>query len=280
MSARVAAPVQPADVVALTTRDRARRLVRPAFPRRRGRVLVVRTAQEVDGALRAGLVDAVLLDSAAGDEAWAGAARARDFPSVPFFMLAPPWPADSPALARAVALECVDVLVDGVDDGVMAALVEPHRFTNRFAAALREPPDAFALDTALQRAVWRSVVGRTGRPTTTSMLAAHFRMSREHLSRSFAAGGAPTLKRVIDIVRVCAAAELAKNPGHDVADVARLLGFASSSHLAATTMRLVGTRPTSLARLRTVDLFERVGGLPAGQGAPGPALDAGLTPPG
>jgi AraC-like DNA-binding protein len=68
---------------------------------------------------------------------------------------------------------------------------------------------------------------------------------------------APTLKRVIDLVRVIAAAELAKNPGHDLKDVAAVLAFASTSHLSVTAQRLVGAKATSLARLRTVDLLER-----------------------
>lgn len=221
---------------------------------------MVRGAAELRKALRTELVDAALIDMAVGDDAWLAAALAREFPSSAFFMLAPLWPSETPLFARAATLEFVDVLGDGVDDIAIAALIEPHRFTNRFAAALHEPPPAFALTTSLQREVWRTIVGRAGRNTTTTVLADHFHLSREHLSRSFAIGGAPTLKRVIDIVRVCVAAELAKNPGYDVADVARLLGFASSSHLAATTQRLVGTRPTSLARLRTVDIFERVHG--------------------
>jgi AraC-like DNA-binding protein len=58
-------------------------------------------------------------------------------------------------------------------------------------------------------------------------------------------------------VRIIAAAELAKNPGYDLRDVANILAFASSSHLSSTAMRVVGTKPTSLARLRTVDLVER-----------------------
>ena len=73
----------------------------------------------------------------------------------------------------------------------------------------------------------------------------------------FGAGGAPTLKRVIDLVRLCAAAELAKNPAFDARDVARVLGFASSSHLSTTAQRVIGTKPASLSRLRTVDLFDR-----------------------
>jgi len=255
---RSPAPVLPAAVVALTTRDRARRLIRPAFPRKRGgRLVIVRTASELGRAVRAELVDAVLLDVAAGEEAWQGASLALELPGIPFLALAPWWPSDAHLLARAVAAECVELLAEGVDDAALSALVEPHRFTTRFAAALWEPPSRLGITTELQRAVWWSVIGRAGRPTTTAMLAEHFRMSREHLSRSFSAGGTPTLKRVMDLVRVCAAAELAKNPGYDVGDVSRLLGFASSSHLAATAQRLVGTRPSSLARLRTVDLMAR-----------------------
>ena len=72
------------------------------------------------------------------------------------------------------------------------------------------------------------------------------------------AGGAPNLKRVIDLVRLIAAAELAKNPGYDMRDVAEVLGFASSSHLSSTAQRVVGhASPASLARLRAVDLVER-----------------------
>jgi AraC-like DNA-binding protein len=100
-------------------------------------------------------------------------------------------------------------------------------------------------------------VGWAGRPVRTQLLADALGVTREHLSRTFAAEGAPNLKRVIDLVRLIAAAELAKNPGYDVRDVAEVLDFASSSHLSSTAQRIVGTKPTSLARLRAVDLVER-----------------------
>ena len=58
--------------------------------------------------------------------------------------------------------------------------------------------------------------------------------SREHLSRQFAAGGAPNLKRVIDLTRVACAAQLLANPGYTIPIVVRLLHFASSSHLSGT----------------------------------------------
>ena len=78
-----------------------------------------------------------------------------------------------------------------------------------------------------------------------------------NLSRNFAAGGAPNLKRIIDLVRLIAAAELAKNPGYDVRDVSKVLAFASSSHLAVTAQRVIGTKPASLSRLRAIDLIDR-----------------------
>ena len=257
MTARQLPGSVPASIVAFAPRDRSRRLVRASFPRRRGRVVVARTAAEFERALHGELVDAALVDVAAGDEAWDAAGRARELPTVPFFAIVPVRPSETPVLARCAELEFVDLLADGVDDAVLGALVEPHRFTVRFATALREPPPSFRLTSPLQREIWQCVIARAGRPTTTSEIAAQFSVTREHLSRSFTAAGGPTLKRVIDLVRLFVAAELAKNPGYDVGDVARILGFASSSHLASTTQRLVGTRPTSLARLRTVDLLER-----------------------
>jgi AraC-like DNA-binding protein len=249
--------VAPASVVAFAPRDRVRRLVREAFPRRQGRVVVARSVPEFSRLLRAELVDAAVLDAGAGEDVWAAAELARELPSVPFVAVVPSRAADAGLVARAVAADVADVILEGVDETVLAALVEPLRFTSRFRLALREPPPALRLTSPLQLEVWRSLVALAGRPTTTAALAERFGVTREHLSRSFSTGGAPTLKRAIDLVRVCVAAELAKNPGYDVADVARILGFASSSHLATTTQRLVGTRPSSLARLRTVDLLER-----------------------
>jgi AraC-like DNA-binding protein len=58
-------------------------------------------------------------------------------------------------------------------------------------------------------------------------------------------------------VRLFAAAELAKNPGYDLADVARVLDFASPSHLTSTAQRILGVKSVSLTRLRAHDLIER-----------------------
>ena len=51
--------------------------------------------------------------------------------------------------------------------------------------------------------------------------------------------------------------EVAGKLARATVDVSAILDFASSSHLAVTAQRIFGTRPASLARLRTTDLIDR-----------------------
>ena len=232
--------------------------MRGAFPRRRARLILTRTPDEFDAAFRTLLIDAAVVDLAgAQDETWRAAGLAREFPSIPFFGLSALRAVESPALAQCAALDFADVLVESVDDAVMRDLVIRQAFSTRFSFALAEPPAALGLETKLRRAAWHNIVAWSGRPVRTQLLADAIGVTREHLSRTFAADAAPNLKRVIDLVRLIAAAELAKNPGYDVRDVAAVLDFASSSHLSSTAQRVVGMKPASLARLRAVDLIER-----------------------
>ena len=247
-----------AAIVVYAQRERARSLIKAAFPRRRTRIVLTRTFDDFDAAFKTHLVDAAVVDvGAAQEETWRVASRAREYPSAPFFAIAPLRASEGPALAQCASYEFADVLVDGVDDGAARDIVGRLSYSSRFSRALDEPPRALELDTPLQRSAWRFIVSHGGRPVRTSTLAEVLRVTREHLSRSFSAAGAPNLKRIIDLVRIVAAAELAKNPGYDLRDVARILAFASSSHLSSTAMRVVGTKPTSLTRLRTVDLVQR-----------------------
>ena len=219
---------------------------------------MARTAAELEAAFHVSLVDAVVVDIAsAQDDTWKAAGLAREFPSVPFFGLTALRAVESPALAQCAALDFADVLVESVDDAVARDLVLKHAFSSRFAHALANPPQVLGLDTPLQTSTWRAIVSWSGRPVRTQALADAIGVTREHLSRTFSAAGAPNLKRVIDLVRLISAAELAKNPGYDVRDVAAVLDFASSSHLSSTAQRVVGTKPASLARLRAVDLVDR-----------------------
>lgn len=248
----------PLSVLVFAARDRARNVVKDAFPRRRTRLSLARNVSEFERAFRVGLIDAALVDlGGPTEDVMRAIDLAREFPSAPFIALSPYRANDAALAARAAAYDFADVVVEGTDDHVIREIVTPRAFTTRFAEALATPPDVLRLDTPLRRESWRVVVGHAGRPIHTNVVAEALGVTREHLSRAFGAAGAPNLKRVIDLVRLAAAAELSKNPGYDVGDVARVLGFASSSHLSTTSQRIVGIRPTSLARLRTVDLVER-----------------------
>lgn len=242
-------------------------------------MISARDGAEVSTILRRSLVDAVLIDvgstlavsttvgsqgagahgggTAGGDDLWRIAALAQEFPTAPFFAITPLRSTDAPVVARCAALDFCDILIDGMDDPVARDIVGPQTFSARFVAALSEPPAALRLTSQMQLDTWRAIIAFAGRPVRTTTLSKAVGVSREHLSRNFSLTGAPNLKRVIDLVRMIAAAELAKNPGLDIRDVATILGFASSSHLAVTAQRVLGTRPASLSRLRTVDLLDR-----------------------
>ena len=245
-------------VLALATRERARSLLKRTFPRQQARLTFARNTGEFSQVFRREIVDAAIVDVAQPtDETWRAAALARDYPSVPFFALAPMRVADGAAVARCAEMDFADVLAEGMDDVGLCELVLAQAFTRRFFTALQDAHRMLGLDAPLQTRAWRVIVSHGGRLLRTEMVSKELSVTREHLSRSFAAEGKPNLKRIIDLVRLIAAAELAKNPGYDVSDVARVLEFASPSHLTSTSLRIVGTRSASLARLRTADLIER-----------------------
>jgi AraC-like DNA-binding protein len=245
-------------IAACTSRESTRALLRRAFPRRRARLVLARTPAGFERVFRRELVDAAVVDlDHATDDTWRTAALAREFVSAPFFGVASYRGADGPAIARCAEHDFADIIAEGVDAAAVRDLVLRDTFTARFNRALADPPGALRLDTPLQRRAWGAVVREAGRSVRTLLLARELGLTREHLSRKFAAGDGPNLKRVIDLVRLLSAAELAKNPGYDVADVATVLGFASPSHLATTARRVIGARPVSLARLRAMDLIKR-----------------------
>ncbi len=258
MSELVSSPHTPT-IVALVARDRARALVRRNFPRRRARLLLVRGRDELAAALRSEVTDAVIVDlGQTGDATWAAAALARDFPSIPFLALGTLRPSDAALAARACAeFEFAECLVEGAEDAVLRDVVGPLLFTTRFAAALRPAAGALGLHEPLQQQVWSLILGNGGRTVRTESLASAVGLTREHLSRRFSAGESPNLKRVIDLARLLAASELAKNAGYDLPDLAKVLGFASASHLSASCQRVIGVKSASLARLRPADLIDR-----------------------
>ena len=243
-------------VVAYAPRERTRAWVKRVIGKSSGRLSLARTFREFSGAFQKEVVDTALVDIATeGSEEAAG--LALEYPSVGFVALTSFRPSDGPGVARCAELEFADVLVEGVDEGVARDVVGERGYSARFASALDRPPEALSLTSALQVTAWRLIIAGAGRPIRTSMLASAMGLTREHLSRSFGGDETPTLKRLIDLARLLSAAELAKNPGYDVVDVARVLGFSSSAHLSLTAQRLIGRRANSLAAMRGVDVIDR-----------------------
>src|SRR5688572_20242855 len=243
-------------VVAYAPRERTRAWVKRLVGKPAGHLALARSVSEFANAFRRELVDAALVDVGAPDGSEEGAALALEYPTVAFPGLTAFRPSDGPAVARCAERDFADVIVEGVDTGIARGVLDARGYSGRFASALDRPPHALSLGSALHLAAWRFIVARGGRPIRTSTLASSLGLTREHLSRSFGTGGAPTLKRLIDLVRLLSASELTKNPGYDVADVARVLGFSSSAHLSLTAQRLIGRRASSLAAMRGVDIVE------------------------
>lgn len=194
------------------------------------------------------MIDAVVTSPHRLESAELATLRSR-FPALPVILYAAFRPDDGAMLLAGHNDGIAAIAVEGVDDPVVGDIVARHSLTARRRAALSDGPRVLRLQDPFQRKVWDLLVTQVERPLRTADLARNLKVSREHLSRQFAAGGAPTLKRVIDLTRVAAAAQLSANPGFSSADVARLLGFTSASHLAATARRIVGTGARSLDKL-------------------------------
>jgi AraC-like DNA-binding protein len=227
-------------------RREARRAVQRGYPRRAGTVLLCRTAPAVERLLSERLVDAVVLDIKADDALVTLPAR---FPRIPMFVLSAFKPEDGALLATCHAAGFAGVLVEGVDNAVAGEWVSARTAQAARRAALADAPRLLRLTDPLQRAAWDEVLRRAPQPIKTGHVAAALRITREHLSRQFAAGGAPNLKRVIDLARAACAADLLGNPGYTVRAVVRILGYASPSHLAGAARRVAGATPQELRTL-------------------------------
>jgi AraC-like DNA-binding protein len=244
-------------IVAYVPREHTRRRIRAALVRVHRRGVLARSERDFANAFRTHFVNTALVEVTADDDGHGAAELAREYPSVPFIGLTPFRPVDAPAIARCAELDFADVLADGTDDSVLGHALLAHGFSTHFAAAFHTPPEPLALISPLQIAAWRVIVAHAGRPVGSVQIASALGVTREHLSRSFSAGAAPTLKRAMDFVRLLAAGELAKNPGYDLPAVARLTGFASAAKLSATVNRLVHAQASALTALRSTDLLER-----------------------
>ena len=225
-------------------RAEPRRAVKRGYPRGSGTVRLCRTLAAVERLLFQRLVDAVVVDvKAAPDAALALPAR---FPRIPMFVLSALRPDDGALLATCHASGFAGLLVEGVDNAVAGEWIAARTAQVARREALADAPRLLRLTDRLQLAAWEEVLRRVALPITTGQVAAVLRVTREHLSREFAAGGAPNLKRVIDLARAACAADLLGNPGYTVRAVVRILGYASPSHLAGVARRVAGATPQEL----------------------------------
>jgi AraC-like DNA-binding protein len=234
-------------VAALVGSRTVRVALRRSLPRGAGTLVTCRTEGALRRALRSRLIEAMVVEPRAVPLPRLRA-LVEEYPAIPLFVAAAFRPDDGELLAGC-ARAGMAVLVEGVDDAVSGELVARASTQAVRRRALGEAPRLLRLRTPLQREVWELLIGLPDRPLRTGDLARRIGVTREHLSRQFAVEAAPNLKRVIDLTRVAAAAQLLANPGHTAADVAAILRFASASHLNRTSRRIAGAGTRRLADL-------------------------------
>jgi AraC-like DNA-binding protein len=232
-------------------RREARRAVQQGYPRGTGvgSVRLCRSLAAVERLLHSRLVDAVVLDVKAAGPPEVALALPGRFPRIPMYVLSAFRPDDGTLLAACQAAGFAGLLVEGVDNAIAGEWVVAHTAQVARRDALTDAPRLLRLTDRLQLAAWDEVLRRVAVPTRTAHIAQTLHVTREHLSREFAAGGAPNLKRVIDLARAACAADLLGNPGYTVGAVVRILGYASSSHLAGAARRVAGATPQELRDL-------------------------------
>ena len=234
-------------VPVLHPRREARLAVQRGFPRAAGTVRLCRAPAELERLLASRLVDAVVLDVKAAPDA--SLDLAGRFPRIPMYALSAFRPDDGGLMAACHAAGFAGILVEGVDNAISGEWVAARTARVARQQALGEAPKLLRLTDRLQRAAWDEVLRRASEPLKTGDIAKALRVTREHLSREFAAGGAPNLKRVIDLARIACAADLLGNPGYDVRAVVRILDYASPGHFAAAARRVAGVAPRELSAL-------------------------------
>lgn len=231
--------------------------LRRALPRDRAKSLSCRGSRQLGRAIEDRLVDSIVV----GPKAMRGPDLAElqiRFPRIPLVIFGPIRATDS-----ALVLEWLEgrdvaaVLVEGVDDPIVGETVVRSGLSARRRALLRDVPDTLRLTEPLQRLTWELLTATVDPPPPTAVLARRLGVSREHLSRQFGAGGAPNLKRVIDLLQVVAARELLANPGCSADRVARLLGYGSRARLRTVVRRVAGSGLDDLVRLAVPELVRR-----------------------
>jgi AraC-like DNA-binding protein len=222
--------------------------LRRTVPRTGPGVVSCRTAGGLRRLLERRLVDAVVLNPTPAILPELAELR-RHLPGLPIVAYGAFRPDDGELLLACRRHAVAMVAVEGVDDPIVGDMVMRASISAERRRALAEAPRMLRLTEPLQQAAWSVLVGEVERAIRTMTLARRLQVSREHLSRQFGAGGAPNLKRVIDLTRIACAAQLLANPGYSIPMVVRVLHFASSSHLSNTSHRIANVPTRGLGAL-------------------------------
>lgn len=185
------------------------------------------------------------------------AAFRRRFATVPVIVYGPIRAEDARLLLELDRLGVAAMVVEGVDDAVVGERVVQSGSMAARRAALAGLPKLLRLTEPLQRRAFDLLVGSPGRPPSTTALARRLRVSREHLSRQFGAGGAPNLKRVTDLIRLLGVRQAVGDRQTTLAGAAVLYGFSTPSHLRATIRRTFRVAPSDFAGVPEADLIRR-----------------------
>lgn len=228
-----------AAIAALVDSRAALGALRRSLPREPVPVVACRSPAGLERALSARLLEAIVLGPRAARRLELSSLRSR-FPGIPVIAYGVFRSDDAGLLLAWHRLDFAAVAIEGVDDPVVGDLVMRHSVSARRRTALADAPRLLRLSEPLQRRTWDLMLTLPGRPPRTGSLAGALGLSREHLSRQFGAGGAPNLKRVVDLLTVLTALSLLSNPGYGVRTVAGFLAFATPSHLRAVVRRITG----------------------------------------
>lgn len=249
--AAIAAVLEDRTVVAQVRRSRARE--------GRGPVVTCRSPGALVHVVHVRVVDAILLGEQAARQVDVADLSAR-FPLLPVLVFVPVRSDHAEWLLTLQRSGVRGVLVKGVDDAAVGDLLARQSVSAQLRAALRAAPRCLRLTDGVQLRIWDEILARPEAAVRVSDLGARLDCTREHLTRQFGAGGAPTLKRVIDFSRIALAALLLGNPGYGSSQVARLLHFTSVSHLSATSRRIAGVRAAALGALGPAGVLRHFAG--------------------
>lgn len=245
-----------ATVAALLDSPSALAVLRKTLPRTHSRIRATRTPDALNRILDGEWVDCVVLGTRSRRAHAFGPMRER-YPHVPVVVFGMMRPDEGRSLLDLEAEQVTALLIEGVDDPVAGEVVAQSGYLAGRRRALADLPRLLRLTEPVQQRAFELLLAMAGTPPSTDVIARRLRVSREHLSRQFGAGGAPNLKRVIDFLRLLQGRDLLLNPGFAVQRVMGLIGFTTLSHWRTVVERVFSLEFDVYRRASTADLVRR-----------------------